>query len=311
VLRVAPRIALALALLLAPPSAALTLPDGAEALADVMRADGTMLLASGPFRDGAVPGETLSGALRQQSWRLPGKAASTSSLIAQMSAALAVDGATALYTCAARACGGFDFRFALDLLPEPQMHVDLADYRYAAISAPDGRAWVLVVSRSADDAFVQLSTLTPAGEVAPAIPPADVAALPPPPAVPADMQAFATALEGGGALVLQDVDFAVGAVDLADPEAPSLRLIAAYLAANPARAVAIVGHTDASGTLDANITLSRARARAVRAALVDLGAEGGRITAEGVGFLAPRATNLTEEGRQQNRRVEVMLTSTR
>jgi outer membrane protein OmpA-like peptidoglycan-associated protein len=36
-----------------------------------------------------------------------------------------------------------------------------------------------------------------------------------------------------------------------------------------------------------------------------------RVTAKGVGFLAPRATNQTEEGRQKNRRVEVVVTSTR
>ncbi|MBA4325543.1 MAG: OmpA family protein, partial [Rhodobacter sp.] len=36
-----------------------------------------------------------------------------------------------------------------------------------------------------------------------------------------------------------------------------------------------------------------------------------RVSADGVGFLAPRATNQTEEGRQKNRRVEVIVTSTR
>ena len=41
------------------------------------------------------------------------------------------------------------------------------------------------------------------------------------------------------------------------------------------------------------------------------GVEAGRIAAEGVGFLAPRATNQTDEGRQKNRRVEAVVTSTR
>jgi outer membrane protein OmpA-like peptidoglycan-associated protein len=46
--------------------------------------------------------------------------------------------------------------------------------------------------------------------------------------------------------------------------------------------------------------------------LVDTyGADRTRIAAEGVGFLAPRATNQTDEGRQKNRRVEVVVTSTR
>jgi len=74
--------------------------------------------------------------------------------------------------------------------------------------------------------------------------------------------------------------------------------------------VVLVGHTDASGALAPNIALSRARAQAVRAALVALGAKADQIGAEGAGYLAPRATNLTPEGRAQNRRVEVMLTPT-
>ncbi len=73
-----------------------------------------------------------------------------------------------------------------------------------------------------------------------------------------------------------------------------------------------MGHTDASGSLAANIALSERRAEAVADALVDrLGADRGRIVAEGVGFLSPIASNQTEEGRQQNRRVEVVVTSTR
>jgi outer membrane protein OmpA-like peptidoglycan-associated protein len=75
--------------------------------------------------------------------------------------------------------------------------------------------------------------------------------------------------------------------------------------------VAIVGHTDASGGLEANIALSRKRAQAVRNVLIEaFGVPAAQIQAEGVGYLSPRASNLTEAGRTQNRRVEVMLTST-
>ncbi len=300
---------LALCAALLPASArALELPRGAEVQADETDADADLRLATGPFDGAAVPERVLPGSLRRQSWRIPGTATPTAELIDGLARQVQAAGLAPVYACAARECGGFDFRFALDILPEPQMHVDLADYRYAALAGKDGAGVVVIVSRSADATFVQVSTLTPRG--VPAGVPAVVAA-PAPPAAPADPAGFAAALEGGGALVLADVAFAVGAEALADPDAPSLRLIAGYLKANPARAVAIVGHTDASGPLEANIALSRARARAVRAALVALGADGARIQADGVGYLAPRATNLTEAGRAQNRRVEVMLTSTR
>jgi outer membrane protein OmpA-like peptidoglycan-associated protein len=58
--------------------------------------------------------------------------------------------------------------------------------------------------------------------------------------------------------------------------------------------------------------LSERRAEAAAQVLIDrYGVDRDRVTAKGVGFLAPRATNQTEEGRQKNRRVEVVVTSTR
>ena len=70
----------------------------------------------------------------------------------------------------------------------------------------------------------------------------------------------------------------------------------------------LVGHTDAQGSLEANINLSRIRARAVRQFLIsELDVSPGQVSAEGIGFLAPRSTNSTEDGRQSNRRVEVVI----
>jgi OOP family OmpA-OmpF porin len=72
--------------------------------------------------------------------------------------------------------------------------------------------------------------------------------------------------------------------------------------------VALVGHTDAEGGLAANIDLSRRRAAAVRDRLVaQHGIAAERLSAEGVGWLAPRATNATEAGREANRRVEAVV----
>ncbi len=83
-------------------------------------------------------------------------------------------------------------------------------------------------------------------------------------------------------------------------------------ARQPCLRAALVGHTDASGSLAANIALSERRAEAVAEVLVSThGADSNRVAAKGVGFLAPRATNQTEDGRQKNRRVEVIVTSTR
>jgi outer membrane protein OmpA-like peptidoglycan-associated protein len=71
--------------------------------------------------------------------------------------------------------------------------------------------------------------------------------------------------------------------------------------------VDVVGHTDNVGGYDSNLDLSRARAAAVVSALVkeyDINPQ--RLRASGVGFLAPVASNSSEEGRAKNRRVELL-----
>lgn len=67
----------------------------------------------------------------------------------------------------------------------------------------------------------------------------------------------------------------------------------------------VVGHTDNEGTLEFNLDLSRRRTEAVVQTLVSgHGVATSRLLANGVGFLAPVASNRTEEGRARNRRVE-------
>ena len=69
----------------------------------------------------------------------------------------------------------------------------------------------------------------------------------------------------------------------------------------------VVGHTDATGKFDANMTLSRQRAEAVVEALTEQYAiEAGRLSAHGVGPLSPKSTNRTDPGKGENRRVELV-----
>lgn len=69
----------------------------------------------------------------------------------------------------------------------------------------------------------------------------------------------------------------------------------------------IEGHTDNVGTEQANKELSNRRAAAVKAFLVSTyGVDGGRLQSVGVGAAKPVAPNTTAEGRQQNRRVELV-----
>ena len=69
----------------------------------------------------------------------------------------------------------------------------------------------------------------------------------------------------------------------------------------------IVGHTDDTGMLAGNLSLSERRAAAVKRALVaDFGVVGDRLETRGVGPLVPVSTNTAESGRALNRRVEIV-----
>ena len=108
-----------------------------------------------------------------------------------------------------------------------------------------------------------------------------------------------------GTLVTYGIYFASNS-DVVKPEsAPVLRQIAAYMSANPAVKVKIVGHTDNQGTPAANLDLSKRRSASVAKVLADqfkLGAD--RFQTDGMGDTKPISKNDSSEGRAANRRVE-------
>jgi len=81
---------------------------------------------------------------------------------------------------------------------------------------------------------------------------------------------------------------------------------AAVLKATPALKVLVGGHTDNTGTPEANMKLSDERAKAVMTALIQRGIAAARLTAQGFGQMQPIADNRLEEGRAKNRRVELV-----
>lgn len=88
---------------------------------------------------------------------------------------------------------------------------------------------------------------------------------------------------------------------------PIIAEIAALLKGQPDWKLYVVGHTDMTGQLDYNRTLSQQRAaEVVRLLTTDHGIAKDRLDPHGVGPLAPVSTNLTEPGRQKNRRVELV-----
>ena len=88
----------------------------------------------------------------------------------------------------------------------------------------------------------------------------------------------------------------------------ALRNLATSLNANPDTDIKIVGHTDSTGKVDYNQTLSEKRAKSVYDYLMeDQGISSTRMTFEGKGIHEPVADNATPEGRAKNRRVEILI----
>ena len=105
----------------------------------------------------------------------------------------------------------------------------------------------------------------------------------------------------------QDILFATDSAQLS----PSIRSDLAVLADNLGRYrdsnVQVIGHTDNTGSAAYNQDLSERRARAVTSILMSYGVPASRLTAIGRGEDSPIASNLTPEGRAQNRRVDIVI----
>ncbi len=114
-------------------------------------------------------------------------------------------------------------------------------------------------------------------------------------------------LAAKGRVATQGILFDTGSDRIKPESAPTLKEIGAMLQAHPDLKLSVEGHTDNVGNPAANLKLSEARAAAVTAALVrDHGIDGARLQAMGLGSTKPAALNTTAEGRQNNRRVELV-----
>jgi outer membrane protein OmpA-like peptidoglycan-associated protein len=111
----------------------------------------------------------------------------------------------------------------------------------------------------------------------------------------------------GIVISLSDILFDVNRATLKPGAESNVRRIAAILQQYPDRQIAVEGHTDATGSDAYNQTLSEDRAASVRASLIAGGVPEGQITSRGFGKTQPVATNDTPAGRQQNRRVEIVV----
>lgn len=113
--------------------------------------------------------------------------------------------------------------------------------------------------------------------------------------------------ERGLVVTLGDVLFAVGRVDLKASAVRTLAQLVSSMREHADTTVLIEGHTDSTGARKYNYQLSERRANTVQAFLTRNGIAARRIQARGLGPDSPVASNKTSAGRQQNRRVELIM----
>lgn len=291
------------------------LPAGGEVTFDQATPAGSHALAIAPFGGQGPMLRDVEGHVTTQVHRFSGTATNAVDLVRILRAELAGQGYEMLLDCRDQACGGFDFRFALDVVAPPLMEVSLTDFYYlSAQRTGEVPGWIsILISQNPAATYAQIvqveQTALPPVTTAPAV---AAEAAPETADLPAPGQVsqtdLALALLTSGRMVLEGLVFDSGRATLAADRDGVLQQVAAWLTLNGDASIILVGHTDNEGSLASNIAVSRKRAETVRQELIErYQADGGRIATEGVGYLVPRASNVTEQGRALNRRVEIVL----
>lgn len=116
-------------------------------------------------------------------------------------------------------------------------------------------------------------------------------------------------MEVGVKIILKNIFFDLAKSDLRPTSYPELERVIKMLTDFPTVRIEISGHTDSLGTLATNKKLSEARAKSVVDYLISKGIDTSRLEFKGYAYFQPVATNSTEEGRQENRRVEFKILS--
>ncbi len=117
---------------------------------------------------------------------------------------------------------------------------------------------------------------------------------------------MAEALKRDGRIALRGILFDTGKDTLKAESNAVLAQIVALLEADATLKISIDGHTDDVGNAKANLTLSKKRSESVKRFLTSKGINAARLKSEGFGDAKPVSPNATEEGRAQNRRVELV-----
>ncbi len=233
--------------------------------------------------DGTVKTVKLEGKITSIAYRDPDNRSSLER-IRNYEQALKKAGFEIVFNCAKEECG-------------PEIQIDTLGYyppeRYltASLNRDDGKVWVGVLVAAGPWTKIRIVEEKP---------------------METDLVKFSAEqlqenIFKNGHMAVYGIYFDTGRSELQPKSAETIKEIASFLGQNPDLGIYLVGHTDNVGNLDDNLKLSEKRAAAVAKALtIDHKITASRLVSRGVGPLAPVATNETAEGRELNRRVEIV-----
>lgn len=280
----------------------LQLPLGAKETYSQTEPNLAPLVATKPFGENGLELTPAPAHIRRSVWAFGGEQTLGEVQESILSQVQASDYEVLLF-CQTEKCGGFDFRFAIDVVSEPEMRVDLRDFRFisARQTVSQEPSYVtFLLSKSPESVYVQMTEYASRSAQQTVSQTETVTET-------TELKGKTSPLGDDILLVLEGVQFESGSATLgADPQ-KSLQRLVDIMHKNTQLKVLLVGHSDMSGSLRANIALSTQRAATIRDILIQkYGIVADRLSAHGVGFLSPRASNKTKEGRKKNRRVEAV-----
>ncbi len=243
-------------------------------------------IPTGPLKDGRLTKSAhVEGKLTMFRYSAP-EGRSILEVFRNYESALKEAGFATLFTCKGEQCGSQVGLKGLGYLPNG----DEARYLAAKLARPEGDVYVALHVQPLDTRFVVVE-----------VKPMETGL------VKISADALNKDIDRVGHVAVYEILFDTAAADLKPESDAALKEIARLLELNPALKLHVVGHTDNVGALAQNMDLSKRRAQAVVTALTaTYKVAAARLHPDGVGPLAPVASNDGEAGRAKNRRVELV-----
>ena len=122
-----------------------------------------------------------------------------------------------------------------------------------------------------------------------------------------DLTSLEQHIQDAGKATLHGISFEYNSATLTKESSKVVNVLAQYLNKHPQNKYFVVGHTDNQGSYSYNLNLSKNRADTIKKVLVKDGITDTRLSSVGIAQVSPITSNSSDQGRQQNRRVELVL----